>query len=427
MFLKFYDEKGNKTSDIQYRDGLKNGWQRDYFPTGTVYLERWMVNGAADSIANYYSEKGFLAQIIPLIGGVENGIAKEFAEDGRIVTLTTYKNGFFVKQEKINRYDKFGFKQGVWKEFYASGVVKEDGSWKDDVKNGIFRWLTPDGIVKKMEIWKNGSLVEDELANVKLDIKREYHNTGRPKSSVNIINGVKEGVYREFDKEGNITISKLYEKDKIIAEGGTVDPQGRQQGMWKYYYPDGSMKAEGSFKDGLRDGTWIFYYANKQIQQQGAYLKSQPEGNWKWFYPNGKLLREENFKNGKEEGPSKEYDEFDNIIAEGNMTGGLREGPWKYKNGQYIAEGNYVEGNQDGVWKQFYSNGKLAFEGEYFEGQENGVHKFFFDDGKPKEERKYRLGLKEGEWKVWDETGELILTTTYERGEVKKMEGVKVN
>ncbi|MBL0097650.1 MAG: hypothetical protein IPP46_15010 [Bacteroidetes bacterium] len=75
------------------------------------------------------------------------------------------------------------------------------------------------------------------------------------------------------------------------------------------------MKAEGSFKDGLRDGLWVFYYTNKQIQQQGAYLKSQPEGNWKWFYPNGKLLREENFKNGKEDGPSKEFDEFDNIIA----------------------------------------------------------------------------------------------------------------
>ncbi|MBK7681679.1 MAG: hypothetical protein IPJ26_03980 [Bacteroidetes bacterium] len=43
---------------------------------------------------------------------------------------------------------------------------------------------------------------------------------------MNIINGVKEGVYREFDKEGNITISKLYEKDKVYAEGGTVDAQG---------------------------------------------------------------------------------------------------------------------------------------------------------------------------------------------------------
>ena len=331
---RFYDEKGNKTSDILYREGQKNGWQRDYYPTGKVYLERWMVNGAADSIANYYHEKGYLEKVIPLSGGAENGIAREYAEDGRIITLTSYKNGFFVKQEKINRYDKFGFKQGPWKEFYASGVVKEDGVWKDDKKNGIFRWLGPEGIVMRMEVWKNGELVQDELANVKLDIKRDYHNNGRPKSSVNIINGVKEGVYREFDKEGNITISKLYEKDKVIAEGGTVDPQGRQQGKWTYYYADGKIKSTGSFKDGLREGAWIFYYPNQQIQQQGNYVKNLPDGNWKWNYPSGKILRDEQYKNGKEDGSSTEYDEQAVIIAQGNLVGGLREGPWKYKNGQ---------------------------------------------------------------------------------------------
>ena len=107
------------------------------------------------------------------------------------------------------------------------------------------------------------------------------------------------------------------------------------------------------------------------------------------------------------------------------MVDGKRDGKWKYKNGEYIAEGNYVEGNQDGVWIQLYVDGKKSFEGEYFEGLENGVHKFYFKNSKPKEERKYRLGLKEGDWKVWDESGELLLTTTYERGEVRKMEGVK--
>jgi len=231
----FYDEKGNKTSAITYKSGTKQGWQRDYHLNGTVYLERWMVNGAADSVANYYSEKGILEKTIPLRNGVEDGVAREFAEDGRIITLTTYKNGFFVKQEKINRYDKFGFRQGSWKECYPSGVVKEDGVWKDDKKNGVFRWLSPDGVMMKMEIWKNGELMQDELVNVKLDIKREYHNNGRPKSSVNLINGIKEGVYREFDREGNITVSKLYEKDRVIAEGGTVDPQGRQQGKWNLF------------------------------------------------------------------------------------------------------------------------------------------------------------------------------------------------
>lgn len=204
-----------------------------------------MVDGNADSIANYYNEKGFLEKVIPMVNGVEDGIAKEFAEDGRIITLTTYKNGFFVKQEKINRYDKFGFKQGPWKEFYPSGVVKEDGTWKDDKKNGIFRWLGPEGIVMKMEVWKNGELVQDELANIKLDIKREYHNNGRPKSSVNIIDGVKEGVLREFDREGNITTSRLYEKDKIVAEGGTVDAQGRPAGKVEIFLCRWKNKGRG--------------------------------------------------------------------------------------------------------------------------------------------------------------------------------------
>ena len=423
---KFYNEQGKKTSDIHYRDGQKNGWQRDYFPTGGVSLERWMVNGRADSIANYYSEKGFLEKTVPLLNGVEDGLSREFAEDGRIITLITYRRGAFVKQEKINRVDKFGFKQGTWKTFHPNGVVQEDGTWKDDKRNGVFRWLSSEGLLLRMEIWKDGELAKDELTNIKLDIQRKYHNNGRPKSSVNLINGVREGAYREFDQQGKITLSRLYEKDQVIAEGGTIDPEGRQQGYWKYFYPDGKIRMEGEFINGGRAGLWKFYYPGGNVQQQGAYKANKPEGNWTWFYPAGRILREENYKGGKEEGRCVEYDESGAVIAEGNMLAGQREGLWKYRNGQYIAEGNYVEGLQDGIWKQPYADGKTAFEGAYFEGQENGTHRYFFPNGELREEQNFRLGLREGTWKVWDEEGELVLTSVYERGELKKMEGQKL-
>ena len=62
----------------------------------------------------------------------------------------------------------------------------------------------------------------------------------------------------------------------------------------------------------------------------------------------------------------------------------------------------------------------------FFEGLENGIHKYYFDNGKLKEERTYRLGLKEGQWKTYDTTGELLLSTTYKSGEVVKFDGVKV-
>ena len=183
------------------------------------------------------------------------GMAKEFAEDGRIITLTTYRNGFFVKEEKINRYDKFGMKQGMWRDFYPSGSPKSEGTYKEDLKSGVFREFTSDGVVSRMEIWKNGQLVPDEAVNIQLEIKRDYFNNGRPKSSVNLINGVKEGVYREYDNRGTITGSRLYDKDRVIAEGGIIDERGLQQGKWKYFYADGKLRSEGNFKDGQRDGT----------------------------------------------------------------------------------------------------------------------------------------------------------------------------
>ncbi|MEP7264960.1 MAG: hypothetical protein ABI772_10700, partial [Bacteroidota bacterium] len=75
----------------------------------------------------------------------------------------------------------------------------------------------------------------------------------------------------------------------------------------------------------------------------------------------------------------------------------------------------------------YFTDGTLAFVGEYFEGNENGEHIYYYDNGKIREERVYRLGLKEGSWKTYDVDGELVLTTTYQAGVVKKYEGVRVD
>lgn len=69
-----------------------------------------------------------------------------------------------------------------------------------------------------MENWRNGELVIDEQNNVSLEINRKYHNNGRPKSSVNIINGVMEGYYREYNDSGAIVLSKIYEKIKSLQK-----------------------------------------------------------------------------------------------------------------------------------------------------------------------------------------------------------------
>ncbi|MEP7265208.1 MAG: hypothetical protein ABI772_11955, partial [Bacteroidota bacterium] len=257
---KFYNDKGILVSEHNYVNGVRKGIQREYYNNGNISAETWLNNGVIDSVAKYYDEQGILNKTITYKEGVENGLTKEYADDGRIITIITFKNGFYQKEEKINRIDKFGFKQGTWKSFYADDMIKSDGVFKDDKKNGMFREYTPDGLILKIELYKNDILLTDDAINLKLDIKRDYYNNGRPKSSVTLINGVKSGVYRDYDREGKVTSSKLYDKDVVIAEGGTVDGSGLQQGNWKYFYPDGKMKSEGLYKDGKRDGPWTFYY-----------------------------------------------------------------------------------------------------------------------------------------------------------------------
>lgn len=38
--------------------------------------------------------------------GLENGFAREFAQDGTVVTLIEYRRGFIIDRENINRRDK---------------------------------------------------------------------------------------------------------------------------------------------------------------------------------------------------------------------------------------------------------------------------------------------------------------------------------
>jgi antitoxin component YwqK of YwqJK toxin-antitoxin module len=424
---KFYNDSGQLASAYIYKAGKKNGVQSEFYANGNLKSEEYLEDNIKNGLSKYYNTDGKMVRSVLYSNGVENGLAREFdPNDGRVIAITTYKNGYFTKTEKINRIDKFGMKQGPWKEFYDNDKTRTEGFYTDDKKNGTFRDYKEDGTLVKLEIYKNGELIVQDAAQVDLQIKRMYHNNGRPKSSVNKINGHLEGVYREYDRDGKIIGGKMYLHDSIVAEG-LVDENGKQQGNWILLSDKGEVKAEGAYKDGKRVGPWKFYYPGKIIQQEGKYENGLATGDWKWVYKNGKPLREESYVKGKENGYSKEYDENGNIIAEGEYAGGLKTGIWIYNNNEYVVKGcAYVDGLKDGVWKDYYKDGTLHFEGKYFEGNEDGEHKFYFGNGKLREVRSYKAGIPAGDWRFYDEDGLLILTITYAGGEEQKYDGVRI-
>ena len=217
----FYDVDGNLKNEITYKSGKKNGTQTNYYSEGGKLTEEMYVDNTRNGQSFKYDKAGKLILEKTFENGLEQGKAKEFApEDGRIITLITYSKGYIRNRLSINRKDKFGFKQGLWREFYETGITKQEGIYRDDKMHGVFRWFNEDGQLDKMEVYRNDELVlEDPRNNVTLEIERDYHEGGYVKSSVNLIDGIKQGVYREYDTRGNITTSKIYTKGTITGEG----------------------------------------------------------------------------------------------------------------------------------------------------------------------------------------------------------------
>ena len=345
---KFYNENGKIASELIYDLGLKNGIQRYYFSDGKLKQEEELKDGIRQGWVKDFGENGQLINMVPFKNGVEDGIAKSYADDGRLITITTYNEGYIRSEARINRIDKFGLKQGVWKVFFDNDKLKEETEYLDDKRNGFYRVYNSDGTLALSEKYKNGELVIDKKSTTKFEVKRNFYTGGKVKSIVNVINDKRQGVEKIYDEKGNVISGKLFEDDKPVAEGIT-DENGNRQGEWKFFYEDGTVYSIGKYKDGKRIDEWKFLFQNGAVQQIGNYKNGLPEGEWKWYFRNGEIRRDESFINGKEEGISKEYNDSLQLIATGKYVDGKKEGLWKYNNGEYVAEGEYADGLAHGI------------------------------------------------------------------------------
>jgi antitoxin component YwqK of YwqJK toxin-antitoxin module len=348
----FYNEKERRILDVSYRDGKKNGIK-------TTYLEKEMIremfkNDIKDGYTSYYYPDGKLKMEIPFVNGQEQGLAKEYSTDGNIITLIEYKRGFVIDRLKINRRDHNNLKQGRWYTFYGNGNIHMEGNYQDDLKEGYFKEYAENGDLISVDKYVKDVKQAEAQEIRKLDIKNEYYPDGKIKASGTYRNETPEGIYREYNTMGQIIRSLVYDMGTIIGEG-IVKEDGSRDGHWKDLYPDGKIKAEGDYKDGKQVGEWKFYYPGGKLEQDGKFTSSGKfQGTWKWYYESEQLLREEEYDNGLKDGMHTEYDENGKIVEEGEYIKDLEDGPWFITIGDYLERGTYRDGLKNGKWVSYH-------------------------------------------------------------------------
>jgi len=425
---KFYNEQGKLAFEFDYKDGKKNGLKKTFDTKEGVLVtsENFEKDVKQGNTINYYKD-GKVKQVIPFVVGKEEGAGFELATDSTIITLTQYKMGFIQREEKINRRDVKNLKQGTWKTFYPTGILKTEVTYFEDKMNGYLKEYSPKGSLLNTTKYINGVIEINAPELAKLDVRTEYYPGGIVKFTGTYKDGVAEGIHRVFSPEGNVIAAKVY-IDGVLTGEGILDTAGRQQGPWKEYHPNGELKSKGEYVNGKRIGDWVFYHPNGKTEQLGKYDKrGRAQGPWKWFYESGNLLREENYRNDLQDGTMTEYSDDGKIITKGDYVDGQKEGPWILELAEYREEGSYKGDRRDGEWKHYYTDsGKLRFVGKFIDGVPDGMQIFYYPNGKEKQTGKYVGGLKESEWKFYEETGLLFLTIQFKNDIEIRFDGIKV-
>ena len=421
---KFYTDEV-LTSEISYKAGKREGISKTYTINEIIITP--YTDDLISGIRETFYKNNNIKQRTPFDAGVEQGIEFDFSEEGDITGITEYRRGFIVNRQRINRRDRNGWKQGSWKFFYPDLTVQMEGTFLNDKKNGYFKYYDSLGNLTDVKRFTLGEVEENTQELAQIEIKTEYHANGIPKLTATYKNGVLEGVAREFDETGKAVKGVVFSDGKVVAQG-IVDDRGRFQDNWKEFYPDGTLKAEGRYRNGRRIGKWQFYFQNGTLEQVGHFNNNgEHHGEWTWYHSNGQIHMVQNYEKGLQDGDFKEFaEDGKTMVSEGQYIEGERHGNWIVNTGIERSEGRYRNGERHGKWKTHcLQEGKITFEGSFVDGIPNGKHVYYQANGKILEEGYYTMGQLNGIWKKYDEKGQLYVTVTYRNNDEIKYDNIR--
>ena len=422
---KFY-KNGFIKEQVNYQENGKNGSFIEFADSGVLYSKSTFVNDTLQGKRTIYYSTGELKFLYNYLEGNYHGEAFEYAKDSTVISIFEYNKGKLVIREKINRYNAQNKKTGLWKEFSTSGIVREEGIYKNGKRDGIFKEYKYNGELKELKKYDMDELQVDAEELKFVELYKIYYPTGELHFTVAKDDyNRRQGATQEFDKQGNIIQTEIFKNDTLFAKG-FIDGEGLKQGKWKYFYKGEKIIGEGKYNNDLKTGTWNYLYSSLKKEQQGKFSKGERTGKWVWHYESGAIRSEEFYLRGKENGEFTEYDEEGNILTKGEYVNGLREGDWFYQVGDHIEKGKYIEGEKEGDWTYYYDNEQLYFKGSYKNGKEIKKHIYYHKNGNKKWVGDYKLGKKTGKWSRYDEFGTELINYTFRNGVLIKTDGVKI-
>jgi antitoxin component YwqK of YwqJK toxin-antitoxin module len=155
-------------------------------------------------------------------------------------------------------------------------------------------------------------------------------------------------VVEPYDSIPGLARVTLFDRKGIfVGEGDYLN--GQPHGVWMEFEPNTNViRVMDSYRYGTLHGPSIRIDRNGNLTSKSDFYLGQPHGK-QFFYKNGKLVEEKTYKMGQLEGKSIKYYENGNKMEEANYTNGVMDG---------LARWFDMEGNLK--FQYLYEKGKLV-------------------------------------------------------------------
>jgi antitoxin component YwqK of YwqJK toxin-antitoxin module len=320
-------------------------------------------------------------------------------------------------------YDEEGEKNGLWTVHYATGDRKEEGNYEHGLRVGRWQvWSSAgeQGGGKYQRDKKTGPWVEFDLFNDKYE--GEYSAGNHVGTWMESWYVSETGAYRKHSEgfyRRDVQVGQWKQWGPDGEEGGGQYVEGRKEGRW-IEWSRGYDKSEGEYRNGRKEGVWTSYSYDEESgryakEEEGAYRNDERDGTWSMIGNDGESLG-------------------------GSYRAGKQVGPWKERNGDGYAEGTYRDGNKEGVWTFYYGAGRMSEQGSYSNDKRVGQWRDWspdpraipgggsyvdgardgqwteYDTDSTRETGRYLRGSREGLWKMFSKTGSLTVEGEFKEG-----------
>ena len=136
---------------------------------------------------------------------------------------------------------------------------------------------------------------------------------------------------------------KLLTRDGLSYKPFETEPFS---GFYRYWYENGQLSKEATYKDGKKEGLHKSWYENRQLEKEATYKDGKKEELHKSWYEDGQLWWETTYKNGKPEGLYRVWYESGDLSKDATYKDGKKEGLFRQWWGKIVKETCYSNGEE---------------------------------------------------------------------------------